>query len=99
MALARRRSHAITVGSIDTMRVAIDGAGRIVVPKAMRERLGVAGRSELELEEGDGQLVLRAVPSKVTLVDRDGHLVAERGPDAVPLDWEVVRDLVERQRR
>lgn len=81
------------------MRVTIDDAGRIVVPKAMRDRLGVGGRSELELEEGNDHLVLRAVPSEVALVEEDGHLVAQRGPDAAPLDWEVVRDLVERQRR
>lgn len=81
------------------MRVAIDGAGRLVVPKALRERLGVVGRSELELEEGEGQTVLRAVPGDIALIERDGHLVAQRGPDVAPLDWEVVRELVERQRR
>lgn len=81
------------------MRVAIDGSGRIVVPKAWRDRLGVVGRSELELEEGDGQIVLRALPSEVALIERDGRLVAQRGPDVAPLDWEVVRELVERQRR
>lgn len=80
------------------MRVAIDGSGRIVVPKVFRDRLGVVGRSELELEEGDGQLVLRAIPSEVTLIERDGHLVAQRGPDVPPLDWEAVRQLVERLR-
>ena len=90
---------AIAIGRLDGMRVAIDGAGRIVVPKAMRDRLGVVGPSELELEEGDGRLVLSAVPSEVTLLDQDGHLVAQRGPDVAPIDWEVVRDLVERQRR
>lgn len=81
------------------MRVAIDGAGRLVVPKSVRDRLGVVGPAELELVEGDGQLVLRALPGEVGILERDGLLVAERGGDLAPLDWEVVRDLVERQRR
>lgn len=81
------------------MQVAIDGSGRLVVPKAMRERLGVSGPSALEVEERNGEIVLRPVPGEVTLVERDGHLVVERGPDAAPIDWEIVRDLVDRQRR
>jgi len=31
-------------------------------------------------------------------VERDGVLVAERGEDVAPLDWEAVRAMVERQR-
>lgn len=81
------------------MRVTIDAAGRIVVPKAMRDGLGVVGPTELDLEEGDGQLVLRTLPSEVTLEERDGLLIAQRTTDAAPLDWEAVRGLVERQRR
>ncbi len=81
------------------MRVAIDGAGRIVVPKPMRDRLGVRGPSQLEVLEEDGRIVLSPVAGTVDLVDRDGVLVAERSGDVGPLDAEVVRDLVERQRR
>lgn len=81
------------------MRVAIDGSGRMVIPKPMRDGLGVVGPAELELEEGDGQLVLRALPSEVALLELDGLLVAQRRPDVAKLDWEVVRELVERQRR
>ncbi len=86
-------------GMVSAMRVAIDGSGRIVVPKPMRERLGVTGPAELELVEGDGQLMLRPLPGEVRLVERDGVLVAERRGELAPLDWEAVRDLVERQRR
>jgi len=81
------------------MKVAIDGSGRMVVPKRLRDRLGVTGPAELELVEGDGQIVLRPLAGDVKLVQRDGVLVAERGGELAPLDWEAVRDLVERQRR
>jgi len=81
------------------MRVTIDGAGRIVIPKSMRDRLGVVGPAELELVEGEGHLVVRVPPSEVTLREEGELLVAERGPEVAPLDWEAVRELVERQRR
>jgi len=77
----------------------MDGSGRIVVPKPMRDRLGVRGPAELELVEGDGHLVLRPLSGEVALVERGGVLVAERGGELAALDWEAVRDLVERQRR
>lgn len=86
-------------GTLNAMRVAIDRSGRIVVPKSMRDGLGLVGPAELEIEEGDGQLVLRAVPSEVGLVERDGLLLVQRDPGVAKLDWEVVRDLVEHQRR
>ncbi|MDQ6725197.1 MAG: AbrB/MazE/SpoVT family DNA-binding domain-containing protein [Actinomycetota bacterium] len=81
------------------MRVAIDSAGRIVVPKPLRDRLGLTGPSELEVIEDAGRIVLSPVPGTVELVEREGVLVAERSADVAPLDAETVRDLVEHQRR
>jgi len=81
------------------MKIGIDGSGRIVVPKRMRERLGVVGPAKLELVEGDGQLVIRPLAGDVELLERDGVLVADRGEAVAPLDWGAVRDMVERQRR
>jgi len=83
----------------DTMKVAIDGAGRMVVPEPVRDRLGLVGPSEVELVESDGQVVLRPVPGPVEVLERDGLLVVERGGPVVALDADTVRDLVERQRR
>ena len=40
------------------MRVAIDRVGRIVIPKPMRDALGIDGPTELELTERDGALEL-----------------------------------------
>lgn len=71
----------------------------MVIPKAVRDRIGVVGRAELELVETNGQVVLSVPPDEVTLHERDGLLVAERGPNVVPLDWEVVRDMIDQQRR
>ena len=40
------------------MRIAIDAAGRLVVPKALRDDLGIRGPTELEAEARDGVIEL-----------------------------------------
>ena len=46
------------------MRTTIDVAGRIVVPKTLREQLGFAPGTELEVEAVDGHLEV-VLPSRV----------------------------------
>jgi AbrB family looped-hinge helix DNA binding protein len=83
------------------MRTTIDGAGRLVVPKALREQLGFAAGTELELDAIDGRLEV-TVPSRV-VVEQGPHGVrfAARPTGAAPdrLTVAQVRDLVERGRR
>jgi AbrB family looped-hinge helix DNA binding protein len=57
------------------MRVAIDGVGRIVIPKPMREELGIAGPSELELTATDGRLELTVPDIEAHIEERDGIAV------------------------
>jgi AbrB family looped-hinge helix DNA binding protein len=38
------------------MRTAIDAAGRVVIPKALRDSLGLAAGQPLEIAERDGRL-------------------------------------------
>ncbi len=76
------------------MTVAIDKAGRIVVPKPLRERLGLHAGSQLELSELRDGIKLRLVSSKPSLVEIDGLLVHQG-------EYEGDQDLttaVERQR-
>jgi AbrB family looped-hinge helix DNA binding protein len=79
------------------MRTTIDAAGRIVVPKALRERLGFVAGTELEIEAVDGRLEV-AVPSRVSVEDgpHGPRFVAE---DADPLTAEQVREMIDRGRR
>lgn len=70
------------------MHVRIDSAGRIVVPKSVRERLGLKRDSELELEERAGGIVLRPVKQGSALVrDKRGWLVFN-GTLAGDVDWD-----------
>lgn len=56
------------------MRVAIDRLGRLVVPKPVREQLGLVAGTELELSVVGAGLTLEPV-SGAGFVDDDGFLV------------------------
>lgn len=80
------------------MRTTMDKAGRLVVPKALRERLGLPWGGAVVLVERDGVLELSQAPVEVRVEQRDYGpvLVAD---DVAPLTDDDVRDLLERVRR
>ena len=57
------------------MTIAIDGAGRIVVPKRLRERFNLVPGTELEIEVSGEYLRLRRVGGEPALTRRKGILV------------------------
>ena len=77
----------------------MDSAGRIVVPKALRQRLGFVAGEPLELRERDGCLEVEPAPTAMKLVTRKGGLVAVPDTHLPPLTDEVVRETIERSRR
>lgn len=79
------------------MRTTIDAAGRLVVPKGLRDELGFAAGTELELEAVDGGLQI-AVPSRVRM-EEGPHGIRFAADAADSLDAERVRELIERGRR
>lgn len=80
------------------MHVRIDSAGRIIVPKKVRERLGLKRDSELELEESAEAITLKPVRQESALVrDKYGWLVFT-GTPVGHIDWDrLVED--EREER
>ena len=44
--MARAHDH----GSVNGMRTTIDKAGRLVIPRVLRDRIGLAGGGEVDLE-------------------------------------------------
>lgn len=62
------------------MRTTIDGAGRIVVPKAIRERLGLGAGVEVEVVERDGTIEI--TPSALAVVIEE----TPEGPVAVAVE-------------
>jgi AbrB family looped-hinge helix DNA binding protein len=82
------------------MRTTIDRAGRIVIPKQVREELGLSGGEELELTARDGRIEIEPTSPTMVLVERDGFLAAEvPGEEVEPLAAADVREVVERLRR
>jgi AbrB family looped-hinge helix DNA binding protein len=81
------------------MRVAIDGVGRIVIPKPMREELGIDGPTELELNASDGRLELTVPDIPAHIEIRDGFAVIVPDQPMAPLTAEMTREAIERSRR
>ena len=73
--------------------------GRIVIPKPMRDALGIDGPTELELTERDGALELTVPYIKAHLEERDGFTVIVPDQPVPPLTTEMVREEIERSRR
>lgn len=81
------------------MKATIDRAGRLVIPYALREAIGLVDGGLVDVIESDGRIVISPQPVTKRLVDRDGVLVCVPD-DVVPaLTADAVRDILEAGRR
>lgn len=55
--------------------VRVDRAGRVVLPKPLRDRLGLGAGSRLEIDVHDGDLRLRRLDAGPVLVQKRGWWV------------------------
>ena len=60
------------------MQTTIDAAGRVVIPKSIRESLGLTGGQKIEIRERDGAIEIEPATTAMRLEKRGGHLVAVR---------------------
>ncbi|WP_261567869.1 AbrB/MazE/SpoVT family DNA-binding domain-containing protein [Frankia gtarii] len=81
------------------MRTAIDAAGRVVIPKALRDALGLRAGQPLEIAERDGRLEIVPASTPMTLVDEGDGVVAVAEADMPVLSADLVRTTLERTRR
>jgi AbrB family looped-hinge helix DNA binding protein len=84
------------------METTIDAGGRIVVPKPLRDRLGLCPGARVRIDEADGLLTIAPVGPAVRLEDRGGVLVAVSDSEPDPrLDAAATREVLEavRERR
>lgn len=58
------------------MEATVDDVGRIVVPKALRDRLRLTAGTKVDVSEYGGGLHITPVSRTARLEERDGHLVA-----------------------
>lgn len=78
------------------MKTSMDSAGRIVVPKPLRDALGLTAGSSVDISRYGGGLQLVPTGRTARLVDESGVLVAT-GETAV--DDDVVFGLIDSGRR
>lgn len=78
------------------MRTTIDKAGRIVVPKKLRDRLGLVAGTEIEIDEYGGGLRVEPVVEspRAWFEERDGWPVIV-GDGSWRLTTDSVREMVE----
>lgn len=81
------------------MKTTIDAAGRVVIPKAVREALGLQAGQTLEVEAREGRIEIEPVPTPMRLERRGRGVVAVPEDDVPELTAEEVRDTLERTRR
>lgn len=66
-----------TYSTIMAFSVTIDEAGRLVIPKPLRERFGLTAGTRLHIEAEEGRLLLSPERPGPRLVERDGFLVLD----------------------
>lgn len=67
------------------MKTTIDAAGRLVVPKSLRDQFHLAPGCELEIEPTSDGVIIRPADRGTALVNREGVLV-HHGSQATDLD-------------
>jgi len=81
------------------MKTTLDDAGRLVVPKALRQALGLKAGQALEIRAGDGKLEIEVAATPMQLQKRGKGVVAVPHEDLPPLSAEQVRETLDRIRR
>jgi AbrB family looped-hinge helix DNA binding protein len=76
--------------------LSIDRAGRLVLPKPVREQLQLEPGAPLELESFDDHIVLRPVRGNASMYKKQGVWVFRGG--GAPLKASVVRETIRRVR-
>lgn len=77
------------------MRTTIDRAGRLVIPRVLRDRIGLAGGGEVEVELDGGAIRIEPVSGR-SLREQDGLLVIPATGAA--LSGAAVRELIDADR-
>lgn len=80
---------------VDGMRTTIDKAGRLVIPRPLRERVGLAGGGEVEVELDGATIRIQPVADR-GLLEKDGLLVIPATGER--MDTVLVRDLIDADR-
>lgn len=81
------------------MRATMDAAGRVVIPKSLREAIGLGDGGEVDIQLTDGALIVTPPTVRKRVVDRNGRATIVPDEDLPPLSDDVVRDVLDVIRR
>ena len=70
-----------------------------MIPKRIRDRLGLRGNETVEITERDGKIEIEPAPAEVELVREGEILVARPTQPLPPLTDDIVRAAMDRVRR
>ncbi len=65
--------------TIMTAKLTLDKAGRVVIPKPLRDELRLSSGDSLEIESQGDELILRPVREAATMFKEDGMWVIKTG--------------------
>ena len=81
------------------MQTTVDAAGRVVIPKPIRDSLGLTGGRTVDIRERGGVIEIEPAATPMRLEKRDGHLVAVPEHELPVLTDDLVRATLEKVRR
>jgi AbrB family looped-hinge helix DNA binding protein len=81
------------------MRITIDAAGRLVIPKGIRQEAGIKPGMDLDIRWHEGRIEIEPAPLPVKLVRKGRLLVAVPERAVEPLTPEIVEQTREALRR
>ena len=81
------------------MQATIDAAGRIVIPKEVRDWLGLTGVHEVDIREVDGRIEIEPRSAPMSLRRGPGGVAAVSAEARPPLTDDLVCETLERLRR
>lgn len=81
----------------ERLQIPLDRCGRVVLPKAIRDHLGMVAGATFEVKETKNAILLRPIPRKAKIVNKNGWLVISSAGQ--PIRTETVRESIAASRR
>jgi AbrB family looped-hinge helix DNA binding protein len=81
------------------VRTTIDTAGRIVIPKSLRDEIGLSGGESLNVTLNAGHLEIEVEPVEMKLIRKKNGLIAKPKSNLPTLSAQAVRDVLDQIRR
>ena len=75
--------------------ISIDRFGRVVLPKGIRDRLGIREGTEFDVEEYEHSIVLKPIRKQAKLIRKGKALVVQLGE---PITQDMINETIEKLR-